>query len=68
MKRHAAQISPVNLLAPGVGPGVNELRRVPWVQAVHVLLDCNRLDHVVLVDVGGDGELHEDAVDERVGV
>src|SRR5690606_490835 len=43
-----------------------ELAGVDEVEAVHVLLRCDGVEHLLLVHLAGEGELDEDAVDRRI--
>jgi len=38
------------------------------VEAIHVLVDGNRFEHGLFIEMLGQGQLHEDAVDVRIGV
>jgi hypothetical protein len=51
-----------------VGFGVGQLRDVQRVQPVHVFLLQDAVEDGRLVQMGGDGQLHQDAVDGRVSV
>mmetsp|Transcript_9465 Transcript_9465/g.20743 ORF Transcript_9465/g.20743 Transcript_9465/m.20743 type:complete len:389 (-) Transcript_9465:6-1172(-) len=54
--------------ARSVGFGVCELSDVEGVEAIHIFVLLDGVEHGGLVDVGGDGQLHENAVHAGVRV
>ena len=61
-------MTPAGVAPTCAGRAQVELARVQWMQAVDVLHRVDRPDHSGLVDVLGQRQLHEEAVDSLVGV
>lgn len=68
MERQRGEILPVQFGGSGVRARGEEPGRVGGVQAVHVFVRPDRPEDDLLVDVGGQGELNQNAVDGGVVV